>query len=231
MLPPQCSGYEDFYDQNQKPVRVFSSEGYVPYPAATGFMEEYVHAIHEKTAAEAVWFLEHSPVYTAGTSADAAELLDAGDTPVFTTGRGGKHTYHGPGQLIVYCMINLAERGFGVKEYVKTLEEIIIQTLADIGIVGERRDDRIGVWVCARNSEGAIVKERKIAALGVRVRRGVAFHGFALNVNPDLKKFSGIVPCGIREYGVTSVFKENINKNIEEIKKIIKFKLNYFRLY
>src|SRR5580698_4006998 len=170
----------------------------VAYPAAVAEMEARAAAIAEGRAQELVWLLEHPPIYTAGTSADDADLLDA-RFPVYHTGRGGQFTYHGPGQRIGYVMLNLKARKPDVRAYVRDLEQWLIETLALFGVKGERRDGRVGIWV----ARGA--KEDKIAALGVRIRRWVTFHGVALNVDPDLSHFTGIVPCGVREHGVTSL--------------------------
>ena len=151
-----------------------------------------------------VWLLEHPALYTAGTSANPADLIEPGRFPVHTTGRGGQYTYHGPGQRVGYVMLDLKARGGDVRAYVHQLEQWLIETLAVFGVKGEVRRDRVGVWVSHRNSGGNIVED-KIAALGVRVSRGVSYHGVALNITPDLTHFSGIVPCGISQYGVTSL--------------------------
>lgn len=172
----------------------------VPYEVALEFMEKRVGEIRSGQAAEAVLLLEHPPLYTAGTSADPADLLDPKRLPVFKAGRGGQYTYHGPGQRVAYVMVDLKKRGSDVRAYVRDLEEWIIRTLASLGVTGERRAGRIGIWV-SRTDGG----EAKIAALGVRVRRWVTFHGIAINVAPDLSHFEGIVPCGINEHGVTSL--------------------------
>ena len=171
----------------------------VPYPDAVQSMEQRVKGIREGTAPEWVWLVEHPPLYTAGTSADPNELLDPDKLPVFQTGRGGRYTYHGPGQRIAYVMLDLGTRGRDLRLYVANLEQWIIDTLATFGIRGERREGRIGIWV-AHNG-----MEKKIAALGVRVRHWVTFHGIAINVDPDLGQYQGIVPCGIADHGVTSM--------------------------
>ena len=176
----------------------------VPYEDAISFMEERVALIRQGQADECVWLLEHPPLYTAGTSAKSDDLLSA-QFPVYQTGRGGEYTYHGPGQRIAYVMLDLKKRQSepDIKKYVWQLEEWIIQTLAFLGITGERREGRIGIWVIGKDGQ-----ERKIAALGVRIRHWVSYHGIAINLNPDLSHFNGIVPCGIKEYGVTSIAKE-----------------------
>ncbi|MFA5591846.1 MAG: lipoyl(octanoyl) transferase LipB [Micavibrio sp.] len=172
----------------------------VDYPDALAFMEERVAAIRAGAAEECVWFLEHPPLYTAGTSANAADLLEA-RFPVYETGRGGEYTYHGPGQRVAYVMLDLRKRQKApdIKRYVCALEAWIIRALTHAGIKGERRDGRIGIWV--QDAE----TEKKISAVGVRIRHWVTYHGVAINLNPDLAHFGGIVPCGIQEYGVTSI--------------------------
>jgi lipoyl(octanoyl) transferase len=180
------------------PVEWRVAEGLTPYPDAVAAMEERVAAIAAGRRPELVWLVEHPPVYTAGTSAKDGDLLEA-RFPVFKTGRGGQYTYHGPGQRVGYVMLDLHRRGGDVRAFVHDLEEWLIRTLAAFNVKGERRDGRVGIWV-ARGS-----REDKIAALGVRVRRWVTFHGVSLNVDPDLSHFDGIVPCGIREHGVTSL--------------------------
>ncbi len=173
-------------------------DGLLPYPEAVETMEARAAAIAEGLAPELIWLVEHPPIYTAGTSAKDSDLLDA-RFPVFQTGRGGQFTYHGPGQRVGYVMLNLRPRGGDVRKFVRDLEEWLIRTLAQFNVKGERRDGRVGIWV-ARGT-----REDKIAALGVRVRRWVTFHGVAINVEPDLTHFNGIVPCGIRGHGVTSL--------------------------
>ena len=179
------------------------SDSPVGYPEALSEMEARVEAIRAGTAPECVWLLEHPPLYTAGTSADPAELVDPDRFPVFEAGRGGRYTYHGPGQRIAYVMLDLKRRGGDVRRFVYTLEEWLIATLWRFHVRGERRGDRVGVWV--RRPDRSAGVEDKIAALGIRVRGGVTFHGVSLNVDPDLTHFAGIVPCGISEHGVTSL--------------------------
>lgn len=175
------------------------SEGLVPHPEAVTAMEARAALIAEGRAPEQVWLLEHPALYTAGTSANDADLIDA-RFPVFRTGRGGQFTYHGPGQRVAYVMMDLRKRGGDVRRFVRDLEEWIIRALAHFNVKGERREGRVGIWV----DRGA-GREDKIAAIGIRVRKGVSFHGISLNVDPDLSHFDGIVPCGIREHGVTSL--------------------------
>jgi len=176
----------------------------VGYPEAVAAMDARAAAIAAGTAPELVWLLEHPPLYTSGTSAQPADLIEA-RFPVFASGRGGQFTYHGPGQRVAYAMLDLKRRAPDVRRYVATLEEWIIRTLAAFGVAGERRDDRVGVWV-ARPARGA-GHEDKIAAIGIRLRHWVSLHGIALNVAPDLTHFAGIVPCGVADarYGVTSL--------------------------
>jgi lipoyl(octanoyl) transferase len=175
------------------------SRGLVPYGEALAFMEERARAIRDGTAAECIWLLEHPPLFTAGTSADPAELLNGQNFPVYEAGRGGRYTYHGPGQRVGYVMLDLEKRGKDIRCFVHALEGWMIDALAQLGVSAHRAEGRIGIWV----GEGS--GEAKIAALGVRVKRWVTLHGFALNVAPDLTHFSGIVPCGIAEFGVTSL--------------------------
>ena len=187
-------------------------DAWVDYPDALARMDERVAAIRAGTAPELVWLLEHPPLYTAGTSTDDRELLDAGGLPVHRSGRGGRLTYHGPGQRIGYAMLDLRRRNADVRWYVAQLEDWLIETLALFNVKGERRTGRIGVWVVG--SDG---RERKIAALGVRVRQWVTLHGVAINVDPDLSRFGGIVPCGVREFGVTSLVREGVLVSMPEV--------------
>ncbi len=190
------------------PVEWRISDSTVPYETAVATMEERVARIAEGSAPELVWLLEHPPLYTAGTSAKSADLVDPERFPVHTTGRGGEYTYHGPGQRVAYVMLDLSRRRQDLRLFVAALEEWVISTLWAHHIRGERREDRVGVWV--RRPEKPEVApgkgaEDKIAAIGIRVRKWVTFHGISLNVEPDLSHFGGIVPCGIRGYGVTSL--------------------------
>jgi lipoyl(octanoyl) transferase len=186
------------------PVEWRVSDALVPYNAAVAIMEARAAVIAEGQASELVWLLEHPPLYTAGTGAHREEVLDR-RFPVFESGRGGQMTYHGPGQRIIYVMLNLRRRGPDIRRFVATLEEWIIRTLAVFNVHGERREDRIGVWV--RRPEKGEGHEDKIAAIGIRIKRWVTLHGIALNIEPELKHFAGIVPCGVQEqrYGVTSL--------------------------
>lgn len=175
----------------------------VDYPAAVAEMEARVAAIAAGEAAERIWLVEHPPLYTAGTSARAEDLIDPTRFPVFPTGRGGQFTYHGPGQRVAYVMLDLSRRGRDVRRFVATLEGWIIATLAEFNLTGERREDRVGVWL--RRPDKGPEAEDKIAAIGIRVRRWVSFHGIAVNIEPELGHFDGIVPCGVRGHGVTSL--------------------------
>jgi lipoyl(octanoyl) transferase len=184
----------------------------VPYPHAVVHMEERVAAIAAGTAPEHIWCLEHPALYTAGTSADSRDLIDPDFLPVFKTGRGGQYTYHGPGQLVAYFMLDLKTRGRDVRAFVAGLEGLIMDTLADFGVEAGRREGRIGVWVNLANGQ-----EAKIAALGVRVRKWVSYHGISINIDPDLSHFNGIVPCGISEHGVTSLHAIGIGASLDEV--------------
>lgn len=182
--------------------------GLSPYLATLAAMEARVEAIHKGQSPEAIWLLEHPPIYTAGTSAKAADLVDPTRFPVFEVGRGGQYTYHGPGQRVIYTMLDLGNRGRDVRCFVRALENWVIATLAEFNVRGEIRPGRVGVWVVrpdrAPNPDGT-PSEAKIAAIGVKLRRWVSFHGISINVEPDLSHFSGIVPCGIADHGVTSL--------------------------
>lgn len=184
----------------------------VDYETALAVMERRVAGIHEDGLDELVWLLEHPPLYTAGTSAKAEDLLSP-QFPVFDTGRGGQYTYHGPGQRVAYLMLNLKKRQQlpDIKKYILQLEEWIIHALARFDIIGERREGRVGIWVVTPKGE------KKIAAIGVRIRHWVTFHGISINVNPDLTHFDGIVPCGISEHGVTSLHDLGKNCTLEEL--------------
>ncbi|MBI3496727.1 MAG: lipoyl(octanoyl) transferase LipB [Proteobacteria bacterium] len=180
------------------------AETAIAYPEAVAAMEARAEAIRAGTQPELVWLLEHPPLYTAGTSADPSELLDPGRFPVFQTGRGGRYTYHGPGQRVAYVLLDLKARKPDIRCYVHALEAWLIHALGRFGVGAERRAERIGLWV-PRLDLNLPLREDKIAAIGVRVRRWVSFHGVALNVEPDLSHFAGIVPCGVAGHGVTSL--------------------------
>jgi lipoyl(octanoyl) transferase len=193
------------------PVRIDVTQELVGYLPAVARMEMEAAAIAEGRSQELLWLVEHPPVYTAGTSARPADLVEPERFPVFQTGRGGQYTYHGPGQRVAYVMLDLRKRGGDVRAFVAGLERLIITTLADFGLVGEVREDRVGVWV--RHATG----EDKIAAIGIRVRRGVSFHGLAINVAPELSHYDGIVPCGVTDHGVTSFAKLGVDASLAEV--------------
>jgi len=196
------------------------SDAPVAYEAAVAAMEARAAAIAEGSARERVWLLEHPPLYTAGTSARDEDLVDPGRFPVYRTGRGGQFTYHGPGQRVAYVMLDLQRRTPDLRRYVAALETWLIATLAEFNIRGERREDRVGVWVRRPDKgEGA---EDKIAAIGIRVRRWATFHGVSLNIEPDLSHFSGIVPCGIRGYGLTSLVDLGIPVTMPEADSVLR---------
>jgi len=189
----------------------------IDYPGSVDFMERRVAAIHNGSAPEIIRLLEHPPLYSAGTSAKEADLLDPGRFPVFRTGRGGQYTYHGPGQLVGYVMMDLARRNSDVRQFVRDLESWLIETLAKFGINGERRNGRVGIWVDLGPSHKGGHHDVKICAIGIRVRRWVSYHGVSLNVEPDLDHFSGIVPCGIKDHGVTSLVDLGITTTLKEV--------------
>lgn len=182
--------------------------GLSPYAETLAAMETRVAAIQEGRAPEAIWLLEHPPLYTAGTSAKPADLVDPDRFPVFPVGRGGQYTYHGPGQRVIYVMLDVSRREKDVRCFVRHLENWVIAALAEFNVRGEIRPGRVGVWVPRpdkpRGADGSVAED-KIAAIGIKLRRWVSFHGISINVEPDLSHFSGIVPCGIRDHGVTSL--------------------------
>lgn len=188
------------------------SDTLVPYEEAETAMAERVEAIHAGTAPELVWLLEHPPLYTAGTSARSADLIEPALFPVHRTGRGGQYTYHGPGQRVGYVMLDLKKRRADVRAYVHDLEEWLIHTLARFNLKGERRAGRVGIWI----DEGG-GRESKIAAIGVRIRHWVTFHGVSLNIDPDLTHYRGIVPCGVSEHGMTSLAAQGVIASAPEV--------------
>ena len=190
------------------------STGYVDYPLAVEIMEARAAAIAAGEAPELVWLLEHPPLYTAGVSSKDGDLLEADRFPVHRTGRGGQFTYHGPGQRVAYVMLDLNRRGKDVRAFVRGLEQWIIGALGEFGVEADVREGRVGVWV-ERKGPGWS-REDKIAAIGVKVRKWVSFHGISLNVEPDLSHFSGIVPCGINEHGVTSLVDLGVPATLDE---------------
>ncbi len=184
------------------------SDGLTDFRAAEAWMEDRATRIADGQADECVWLVEHPPLYTAGTSARVADLTDPARFPVYDTRRGGQYTYHGPGQRVIYVMLNVGQRGRDVRVFVQQLEAWVIATLEQFNVTGEMRPDRVGVWVQRPdkplNADGSIAED-KIAAIGIRLRKWVSFHGISINVEPDLSHFTGIVPCGIRQHGVTSL--------------------------
>ncbi|MCB1379906.1 MAG: lipoyl(octanoyl) transferase LipB [Alphaproteobacteria bacterium] len=202
--------------KSRNPVDWEVSDGLVSYTDAMEKMDRAVAAIGRGDAPERVWLLEHPPLYTAGTSANAVDLVTPERFPVFKTGRGGQYTYHGPGQRVAYIMLDLKRRGSDVRAYVAGLEQWIIDTLAAFNVKGERREDRVGVWV--RRGD----REDKIAAIGIRVRHWITFHGVSINVEPDLGHFDGIVPCGIRQHGVTSLVDLGLPVTLSDVDVVLK---------
>lgn len=197
------------------------SQAQVPYPEAVAAMEARAAAIAEGRAGELIWLLEHPPLYTAGVSSKESDLLDANRFPVFQSGRGGQFTYHGPGQRVAYVMLDLTKRRRDVRAFVASLEAWVIGALARFNVEGEIRDGRVGVWV-ERKTPGVPPREDKIAAIGVKLRRWVSFHGVSLNVEPELSHFSGIVPCGIAEHGVTSLVDLGLPVTMDEADEALK---------
>jgi len=193
----------------------------VAYEDAVSEMEVRVARIRAASATELVWLLEHPPIYTAGASAKEGDLLDSEVFPVHRTGRGGQYTYHGPGQRVAYTMLDLQRRGADLHRFVRNLEQWLIDSLGEFGVTGERRAGRVGVWVSLGGE-----KEAKIAALGIRVRRWVTFHGVSLNVAPDLSHYDGIVACGVPEHGVTSLEALGVQVDMSEVDAVLKEKFN-----
>ncbi|MCH2168932.1 MAG: lipoyl(octanoyl) transferase LipB [Oceanicola sp.] len=184
------------------------SEGLTDYAEAVAFMEQRVADIRAGTASECIWLVEHPPLYTAGTSAKPEDLVQPDRFPVHVSARGGQYTYHGPGQRVAYVMLDVAARGRDVRRFVAQLEDWVIATLASFNVTGERREGRVGVWVQRPEKPlgpSGATREDKVAAIGIRLRKWVSFHGISINHDPDLEHFSGIVPCGITEHGVTSL--------------------------
>ena len=204
------------------------SDGLIPYPQAVAEMQTRAAAISAGVAKEQIWLLEHPPLYTAGTSAKPGDLVDPNRLPVFPTQRGGQYTYHGPGQQVVYVMLNVGARGRDVRKFVNQLEEWVIATLAEFNVIGERRRGRVGIWVVRHdkppNAEGT-PREDKIAAIGVRLRKWVSFHGLSINVDPDLSHYDGIIPCGVGEHGVTSLVDLGLPVSLADVDAALKMTL------
>ena len=196
------------------------SDGLTPYLHAVEFMQDRANAIANGGARELIWLVEHPPLYTAGTSAKPHDLIDPKRLEVFQSGRGGQYTYHGPGQRVVYVMLDVGARGQDVRAFVNMLENWVIATLAEFSVQGERRRNRVGVWVVRPdmppNADGT-VREDKIAAIGVRLRKWVSFHGLSINVDPDLSHYDGIIPCGVAERGVTSLVDLGLSVTVADV--------------
>ena len=195
----------------------------VDYADAIIFMEKRVEQINNQQESELVWFLEHPSIYTAGGNASANELINQANLPVYATGRGGKYTYHGPGQRVIYLMLDLKKREADLRKYVANLENWIITSLAEIGLFSERKEGRIGIWTTSSLGE-----EVKVAAIGIRVRKWITYHGIAINVAPNLDYYNGIIPCGIKEFGVTSLQQLGYNTSYKELDYVLKSKFNDF---
>lgn len=191
----------------------------VPYADALAEMEARVAAIAAGDAPELIWLLQHPPLYTAGTSADDSDLIDPDRFPVFETGRGGQYTYHGPGQRVGYCLLDIRKRSTDVRNFVQRMEHWIISALAEFSLVGHIRDGRVGVWIAEPGQP-----EKKIAAIGLRIRKGISFHGFSINVEPDLSHFGGIVPCGLnaQDFGVTSLVDQGLPVTMDDLDVALK---------
>ena len=195
----------------------------IDYQEAINFMEQRIAQIYKNEASELIWFLEHPPIYTGGTSATDQDLINTLNLPVYKTGRGGQYTYHGPGQRVVYLMLDLRKRGEDLRKYVANLENWIIVSLAEVGLFSEQKKGRIGIWTTNEQA-----KEVKIAAIGIRVRKWITYHGIAINLAPNLEHYNGIIPCGIREFGVTSLNKLGYNISYPELDRILKSKFHDF---
>ena len=197
---------------NKNVIEFFNSNELVDYKKSIELMEKRVEGINEDKASELLWFLEHPSIYTAGTSSNDKDLLNENLFPVFRTNRGGQFTYHGPGQRVAYVMLNVRDRDYNVKSFIRLLEQWIMNSLTDIGIKSFLIKGKVGIWVN---------NEEKIASLGLRIRKGISFHGISLNINPNLEHFSGIIPCGNENSGVTSIEKIGLNIKKKEIDKIL----------
>ena len=204
-------------------IEVLTTSDLIDYEDAVSFMEDRIDKIQKGETRELLWFLEHPPLYTAGTSAENSDLLDANRFPVYDSGRGGQYTYHGPGQRVVYVMLNLSERGKDVRGFVHSLENWIIKTLSTFGITAEVREGRVGVWVVRENGN-----EDKVGAIGVRVRKWITYHGVSINVKPDLSHFTGIVPCGILGHGVTSFKDLDVAASLKDLDKALQNNFGYY---
>ena len=197
---------------NRNVIEFFNSSELVDYKKSIELMEKRVEGIKEGKVSELLWFLEHPPIYTAGTSSNDKDLLNKNLFPVFRTNRGGQFTYHGPGQRVAYVMLNVRDRDYNVKSFIRLLEQWIMDSLIDIGIKSFLIKGKVGIWVN---------NEEKIASLGLRIRKGISFHGISLNINPNLEHFSGIIPCGNENSGITSIEKIGLSIEKKEIDKIL----------
>lgn len=200
-------------------------DGLLDYDDAVTFMEARANAIHKGDADECIWLVEHPPLYTAGTSAKREDLTDPDRFPVYTSKRGGQYTYHGPGQRVAYVMLDVGKRGHDVRKFVHQLEEWVIATLAEFNLRGEIRDGRVGVWIVRDDKPITAAGEKpedKIAAIGIRIRKWVSFHGISINVEPELNHFDGIVPCGITEHGVTSLVDLGLPVTLDDVDVALK---------
>ncbi|WP_259774036.1 lipoyl(octanoyl) transferase LipB [Aliiroseovarius crassostreae] len=206
--------------ENMPPVTWETAETLVDYEQAVARMETHADAMARGEAGEMIWLLEHPPLYTAGTSADPKDLVAPDRFPVYPSKRGGQYTYHGPGQRVAYVMLDVGARGRDVRAFVAALEDWVIKTLAEFNVTGEKRDGRVGVWVVRDDRPLTALGQKpedKIAAIGVRLRKWISFHGISINVEPDLEHFSGIVPCGISEHGVTSLVDLGLPVTMEDV--------------
>ena len=200
-------------------------DGLLDYDDAVTFMEARANAIHKGDADECIWLVEHPPLYTAGTSAKREDLTDPDRFPVYTSKRGGQYTYHGPGQRVAYVMLDVGKRGHDVRKFVHQLEEWVIATLAEFNLRGEIRDGRVGVWIVRDDKPITATGDKpedKIAAIGIRIRKWVSFHGISINVEPELNHFGGIVPCGITEHGVTSLVDLGLPVTLDDVDVALK---------
>lgn len=200
-----------------------TSKHVINYKDAINFMEQRIEQIYKKEAPEMIWLLEHPSIYTAGTSSNIKDLINSNLIPVYETGRGGKYTYHGPGQRIIYPMLDLKKYGSDIRKYVANLEQWIIAVLKDLGIKAERKEGRIGIWTKSKTGD-----EAKIAAIGIRVRKWITYHGISINVAPNLDYYNGIIACGIKEFGVTSLQDLGYNISYKELDHLLKSKFNEY---
>ena len=203
-------------------VEWVTSKKPINYLMAVKLMEERVGLIHKAKRKELIWVLEHPSIYTAGTSANPEELIDSKKFPVYKTGRGGRYTYHGPGQRVIYLMLDLRKRKKDVREFVRDLEGWLINSLASLNVIGKRNSDLIGIWVEKKPASHLTGESKKIASIGIRVRKWISYHGVSININPNLNHFNGIVPCGISEGGVTSFYSLGIKKAKNDIDTILR---------